>query len=121
MNPYEEVVMMRICLAFALLAAGLVQARDIEVKQKDHAFSVRAISARVGDRLVFHNEDASFHNAFSVSKGQWFNLGAYPKDATRTLSLLHEGTLEIECAMHPGEKLVVTVAAQKTRVARSDP
>ena len=81
-----------------------------------------AISARVGDRLVFHNEDAFFHNAFSVSKGQGFNLGVYPKDATRTLSLLHEGTaLEIECAMHPGEKLVVTVAAQSTRVARSDP
>ena len=113
--------MIRVVLAFALLAAGLAHARDIEVKQKDQAFSIEAIDAHVGDRLVFRNEGASFHNAFSVSAAHWFNLGVYPVNATRTLSLLHEGTLEIECAMHPGEKLVVTVAAQKARVARSDP
>ena len=114
--------MVRIFLAFALLAAGVAHARDIEVTQKHESFSTSAIAARVGDRLVFHNDDTSFHNAFSVSRGQWFNLGVYPGHATRTVALLHAGTIEIECALHPGEKLLVTVGAEEMkRVARSDP
>ena len=98
-------------LALALLALALpVSAADIEVVQKGKKFSVPAVKAKVGDTLVFRNDDPFFHNIFSLSDAQTFDLGSYPKGESRTVEMKKEGTVEIECAIHPEMKMTVQVA-----------
>jgi hypothetical protein len=102
--------MIRYLAAAVVLACLPAQACDIEVTQKDGAFSRKQLTAHVGDTLVIRNEGSSFDNAFSVSKAQPFNLGVYPRGASKSISLLHEGTVEIESAMHPKQKVTVKVS-----------
>ena len=68
------------------------------------------IKARVGDTLVFTNDDPYFHNVFSLSDTQSFDLGSFPRGEVRQVVLKKEGTIEIECAIHPDMKLTVQVA-----------
>ena len=52
-------------LALALtvgLAAGAALAAEVEVTQKNRAFSAKQIALRAGDMLVMHNEDTRAHN-----------------------------------------------------------
>ncbi len=103
--------MIRIATAAALLAAALpAAAADIEVVQKNKKFSTAAVKAKVGDTLVFRNDDPFFHNIFSLSETQSFDLGSYPQGESRKVVLKKEGTVEIECAIHPEMKLKVQVA-----------
>jgi plastocyanin len=102
---------MRIMIAAAvLLAAGFAQAADYDVSQKENAFSVKALRIKPGDSINFRNDDPHFHNVFSLSDAQSFDLGSYPKGQTRKVTFAKEGTVEVECAIHPDMKLKVEVA-----------
>jgi plastocyanin len=101
--------MQRILLAAILVAASCAHAGQIEVVQKNKKFSVPTLKARVGDTLVFRNDDPFFHNIFSLSDIQSFDLGSYPQGEARKVELKKEGTLEVECAIHPEMKLTVKV------------
>lgn len=79
------------------------------VVQKDKAFSPKALKAKVGDTLVFRNEDSFAHNIFSLSNAQTFDLGTFGKGESKQVVLKQEGKLEIECAIHPEMKLTVEV------------
>lgn len=85
-------------------------AEEIVVGQKNKSFSVAKLSARVGDVVAFRNDDPFFHNIFSLSDAQSFDLGSYPQGQSRKVTLGKEGTLEVECAIHPEMKLVIEVA-----------
>jgi plastocyanin len=99
------------CLAFALIAAAVpLHAADFEVVQKNKKFSSSAVNARVGDTLVFRNDDPFFHNIFSLSDTQAFDLGSFPRGEARKVELRKEGIVEVECAIHPEMKLTVKVA-----------
>jgi plastocyanin len=104
--------MIRYAVAAAVLAAApaAANAADIEVVQKNKKFSTTAVKAKVGDTLVFRNDDPFFHNIFSLTEGQSFDLGSYPQGESRKVVVKKEGTLEIECAIHPDMKLKVQVA-----------
>ena len=97
-------------LTLAALAVHAAQAKDIEVTQKDRKFSTSALDARVGDTLVFRNDDPFFHNIFSLTEGRSFDLGSFPRGESRKVKLAKEGEMEIECAIHPEMKLTVKVA-----------
>jgi len=79
------------------------------VAQKNKAFTVKTLKAKVGDTVVFRNEDPFAHNIFSLSGVQSFDLGTFGKDESKKLVLGKEGKLEIECAIHPEMKLTVEV------------
>jgi plastocyanin len=98
-------------LALAIFAAATtVHAGEIEVLQKNKKFSTPALNARVGDTLVFRNDDPFFHNIFSLSDVQAFDLGSYPQGEARKVVLKKEGLVEVECAIHPEMKMTVQVA-----------
>jgi plastocyanin len=99
------------CLAFVLLAAAFpARAADLEVVQRNKKFSIPTVNARVGDTLVFRNDDPFFHNIFSLSDVQTFDLGSFPRGEARKVELKKEGLIEVECAIHPEMKLTVKVA-----------
>lgn len=102
----------------ALLACGLLvlscataaRAEEFLVSQKNKTFSVSTLKAKVGDTVVFKNDDPFFHNIFSLSEIQTFDLGSFPQGQARKIVLTKEGKVEVECAIHPDMKLVIEVA-----------
>ena len=100
---------MTLCLALAAACAAHA-AQEHVVAQKDKKFSTGAVQAKVGDTLVFRNDDPFFHNIFSLSESQTFDLGSYPQGEARKVTLKKEGVVEIECAIHPEMKMSVKVA-----------
>ena len=102
-------------LAAALAAGTCVQAKELEVSQKTKAFMlqkapVQALQLNVGDAVSFRNDDPFFHNVYSASAAKAFDLGSYPQGQARKVVFDREGTVEIECAIHPDMKLRVEVA-----------
>ena len=106
----------RITLA-ALLAACLsttAVAGDFTVEQKDKTFryngtKVDVLQVKVGDVVSFKNVDPFFHNVFSLSDVQMFDLGSYPQGQAKSVTFTKAGKVEVECAIHPQMKMVVEV------------
>ena len=107
----RAVVIAAVSIGFACCAhSALVAAAEQVVEQKDKQFSVRQLNVKVGDRVSFKNADPFFHNVFSLSDTKTFDLGSYPQGQAKSVSFDKPGTVEIECAVHPGMKMTIKVA-----------
>ena len=108
MNPANAV------LVVALLASLGAHARELEVSQEQKAFvlnkePIRELRVSVGDSISFKNDDPFFHNIYSASGSAEFDLGSYPQGQSRKVTFGKEGTVMVECAIHPNMKLRVEV------------
>jgi plastocyanin len=83
------------------------------VRQHDRKFSVATLQARVGETIVFTNDDPFVHNIFSMSDAQSFDLGAFGKGESRKLTLKKPGMIEVGCAIHPEMRLTIEVSKSK--------
>src|SRR5207249_947314 len=54
-----------------------------------------------GQEVSFPNADPFFHNVFSVSPGQRFDLGQYKRGETKTKLFREAGPVEVYCNIHP--------------------
>jgi plastocyanin len=96
-------------LVLAVAAGTIVAADQKTVTQKGKAFSTPEIRVKVGDEVVFKNDDDATHNVFSTTKGQEFNLKVQLPGSTSTQVFKIEGVAEVQCAFHPQMKLKITV------------
>jgi plastocyanin len=101
--------MLPVALAAILVPSAATASQEIVVTQKNKAFSTAALSVHVGDRISFRNEDVFVHNIFSLTDEMPFDLGTYPQRQAKSVTFSKAGRFEIECAIHPEMKLVVTV------------
>jgi plastocyanin len=103
---------MRTLIAAVLAAAapGLASAGSHEVHQKGNQFDVQSLTVKVGDTVSFRNDDPHFHNIFSLSDAQSFDLGSYPQGESRKVKFDKEGRVDVECAIHPNMKMTIQVA-----------
>ncbi len=108
-----SVVRLPAVLALAVLAlpmlAATATAAEIEIVQKDKAFSQPTAKIKVGDTISFRNGDPFFHNVFSLSDVKTFDLGSYAQGLSKKVVFDKPGTVEVECAIHPQMKLTVEV------------
>ena len=95
--------------ASAFLAAPAA-AGEVEVSQKGKAFAPGELKIKVGDTVVFHNDDEITHNIFSRSENAEFNLKMQPPGEDLRHTFDKPGTAVVRCAIHPKMKLVVQVA-----------
>ena len=96
----------------AILIAGFAlstPASDHEIDQANKAFSVVEITIKPGDRLIFKNDDEVTHNIYSITPGMAFDLHRQAPGASSTIAFPKEGTVEVQCSIHPKMKLVVHV------------
>ena len=101
---------MAILVPGILLASLLsVAAADSTIIQKNRTFSVREITVKVGDHVVFVNNDTVSHNVYSETKGLEFEIELQPPGRSDAVRFSQPGTAEIECAIHPDMKLRVYV------------
>ena len=87
----------------------VANAAETEVLQKNKQFSIKSIKVKVGDSANFKNEDAFFHNIFSLSPAKTFDLGSYPQGQSKKVTFDKAGIVEVECAIHPEMKMTVEV------------
>ncbi|HEY5088607.1 MAG TPA: hypothetical protein VIK30_01490 [Polyangia bacterium] len=70
------------------------------ITQRNKAFVPRVLVVPVGTKVVFRNEDAIFHNIFSLSKPNEFDTGLYKQGASYTQTFRHAGVVQLLCNIH---------------------
>ncbi len=66
-------------------------ARGKVITQRNKTFIPRVLAVPVGSKVSFRNEDAIFHNVFSLSKPNDFDTGLYKQGATYTQTFKRAG------------------------------
>lgn len=70
------------------------------VVQKDKRFMPHVIAVPVGATVEFRNDDELFHNVFSLSKPNDFDLGLYKSGAQREQVFGTPGPVQLLCNIH---------------------
>ncbi|MFI5372006.1 MAG: hypothetical protein ACHQ52_10650 [Candidatus Eisenbacteria bacterium] len=89
------------------------------IVQIDHKFVPRVMSVPVGTHTEFQNLDHVYHNVFSVSSANRFDLGKYPPGRIDTVAFDKAGVVNLHCDIHPDE-LGYIVVTPNHAVARPD-
>jgi plastocyanin len=83
---------------------------SLEIRQKDKQFSPQVAVVQRGTTVVFPNMDAVFHNVFSPSGKNAFDLGSYRSgDTPRSVVLTTPGVVEVYCNIHARMNATVLV------------
>lgn len=80
-----------------------------ELKQQDKAFIPHVLAVPVGSTVSFPNEDAIFHNVFSLSRPAPFDLGLYRAGASKSRVFDQPAIYRIFCNIHPQMSAVLLV------------
>jgi plastocyanin len=76
---------------------------------KGKSFTPRLVVVPVGGTVEFPNEDPIFHNVFSVSGENRFDLELYKRPKSGSWTFQHPGVARIYCNIHPQMSAVVLV------------
>ena len=80
------------------------------VHQRDARFAPRFLAVAAGQTVDMPNDDAIYHNVFSYSKPNEFDLGLYPGGQSRAVSLHHPGMVKLYCSIHESMTGTIFVA-----------
>jgi plastocyanin len=72
-----------------------------------------------GTRVVIRNKDDVFHQVFSISPAQPFDVGAVSPGDTRSVLFEHPGVIHVFCELHPKESAYIYVVPTR-RFTRAD-
>ena len=73
----------------------------VEIKQENRQFSPRVAVVQTGTNLIFPNMDSVYHNVFSNSPRNTFDLGTYQAgEQARSVTVTGPGVVEIFCNIH---------------------
>jgi plastocyanin len=91
------------------------------ITQRDKTFQPRVLPVPTGSTVQFPNKDAIFHNVFSLSGSQPFDLGLYRGGASKTRTFTDPGTYRVFCNIHPQmTALIVVVPTPYVAIAGPD-
>jgi plastocyanin len=80
------------------------------ITQKNKSFSPRVLGVPSGSEIAFPNEDPIFHNVFSRSTPQPFDLGLYRAGASKTRTFSQPSVYHVFCNIHPQMVAFLVVA-----------
>ena len=80
-----------------------------EMAQQDTSFVPGVLVVPVGTEVRFANRDPFFHNVFSYSTTQRFDLGRYPRGEAKTVRFAETGVVKIYCEVHESMRSAVIV------------
>jgi plastocyanin len=81
--------------------APSVRNRTIEIRQEGKQFNPRVLVVQTGTSVIFPNLDSIYHNVFSNSGRNAFDLGSYRAgDTPRAVRLAAPGVVDVFCNMH---------------------
>jgi plastocyanin len=80
------------------------------IHQKDAQFSPQFLAISAGQSVAMPNDDAIYHNVFSYSTPNDFDLGLYPAGESRTVTFRHAGVVRTYCSIHESMSGTIFVA-----------
>jgi plastocyanin len=97
----------------------LARNKSLEIKQEGKQFVPRVAVVQTGTNVVFPNFDNVFHNVFSNSPRNTFDLGSYRAgDKPKAVTLTASGVVDVFCNFHHkmSASILVVPSALYTRV-----
>ena len=85
------------------------QAGRFTLRQKNKTFTPRLLGVPVGASVEFPNDDTIFHNVFSLSGPQPFDLGQYRSGESQSRAFTQAGTYRVFCNIHPNMSALILV------------
>jgi plastocyanin len=84
--------------------------RSLELHQKDASFAPAFLVIAAGETVVMPNDDVIFHNVFSYSTPNDFDLGLYPRGESRAKTFQYPGVVRVYCSIHESMSATIFVA-----------
>jgi plastocyanin len=89
--------------------AAAQRLRPVKMRQRDARFAPSFLVVAAGQSVEMANDDAIYHNVFSYSRPNDFDLGLYPAGESRTLPLRHPGVVKLYCSIHESMNATILV------------
>jgi len=83
----------------------------LAINQVSSHFEPDFVVIPVGSTVEFPNSDPIFHNVFSLSRAQSFDLGFYPRGQSRSVKFNREGIVQAYCHIHADMYAAIVVTA----------
>jgi plastocyanin len=96
-------------LVFVDGVRAAMAAAHVTVEMKDKAFVPHLVAIPVGSTVSFPNVDRIYHNVFSVSGPNRFDLELYRRPQSRSASFDFPGIVRVFCNIHPQMNAIVIV------------
>ena len=97
------------------------QSGRFTLRQKNKTFLPRVLGVAVGSAVEFPNDDPIFHNVFSLSGPQPFDLGLYRSGKSPSRAFTQPGTYRVFCNIHPQmSALIIVVPTPHVALAAPD-
>lgn len=77
-----------------------IPAQTAVIEQRNGRFEPDIVVVPVGSTVQFPNADPIFHNVFSLSRAQSFDLGFFPRGQSRSVKFTREGIVQVYCHIH---------------------
>ncbi len=75
--------------------------------QKDKTFEPHVLAITAGSTVSFTNQDEFFHNVFSLSKGNRFNIGRKKPKVSVKKTFDKPGIIKVFCDIHPQMNAII--------------
>jgi len=72
-----------------------------DMKQQSKRFQPKVVAVAKNGTVEFPNDDPIYHNVFSVSGGNRFDLGLYRSGASKSKKFEETGLVRVYCNIHP--------------------
>jgi plastocyanin len=105
-NEFDQLVV--------VLEGGSSQPKPPEtvvIDQRNMRFDPDLVIVPTGSTVQFPNADPIFHNIFSLSKTQPFDLGFYPQGRSRTVKFTRNGIVQVYCHIHANMYAAIVVTS----------
>jgi plastocyanin len=83
------------------------------MQQQNRRFEPDLLVIPVGSTVNFPNLDPIFHNIFSLSRTQSFDLGYYSEGRSRSVRFTRAGIVQVYCHVHPNMHGVIVVNSSR--------
>jgi plastocyanin len=83
------------------------------MQQHDRHFEPDLLMIPAGSKVLFPNLDPIFHNIFSLSRTQQFDLGYYAEGKSREVLFSRQGIVQVYCHIHPEMYGVIVVTSSR--------
>lgn len=83
------------------------------MQQRNRRFEPDLLIVPTGSKVAFPNLDPIFHNIFSLSRIQSFDLGYYSEGKSRDVVFPRPGIVQVYCHVHPEMYGVVVVTSSQ--------
>jgi plastocyanin len=85
----------------------------VVLDQKNETFVPHVLAITTGTSVEFRNSDRTYHNVFSLSKANSFDLGRYPPGRSKSVRFDHPGIVRVFCEIHSHMNAFILVFAHR--------